>query len=135
MLEPSPNTDGQPEPSTRQPLPKPRDLAQQVDPSTRQGNAEVRARTVLKSQPKVRQTLMAEMRLLHSSLAEIQDASTLGDLTDSVLLHLANIAPQSELLVRAYGLGFQARELIEKGELEEAKNKIKFWLSRFAKLF
>lgn len=116
------------------PLPTPRELAAKVAPGARQGNQEDLARRVLRGEPKLRQCLMAEMRILHSSIAETSDTERLSELTTAVLFRLAEVAPQSELLVRAYGLGYQALGLLP-GSLDEAKEKLKFWLTRFAKLF
>lgn len=118
----------------RRVLPTPRELALQVSAEARQGKPEETAKNALRNDPKLRQTLMSEMRLLHSSLAEVHDAVKLSELTEAVLFRLAEVAPKAELLVRAYGLGYQARGVLE-SDLEEAKNKLKFWLTRFAKLF
>lgn len=115
-------------------LPTPKELARKVKPEARGGNAEATARNALKSDPQSRQALMAEMRVLHSCLGETDDTKRLLELTDGVLFRLAGLAPNSELLVRAYGLGYQARALVN-SDLVEAKKKLKFWLSRFAKLF
>lgn len=115
-------------------LPTPRELAAAVPASARQGNQEELARSVLRADPKLRQCLMAEMRLLHGTLAETTDTVRLRELTEAVLFRLAEVAPKAELLVRAYGLGFQSLGLLD-SNLDEAKSKLKFWLSRFAKLF
>lgn len=123
--------------STQEPeveLPTPRQLAAKVTSLARQGPAEERARNALKAQPELRQSLMSEMRTLHGSLGATNDPERLMTLTNGVLARLAEVAPNSELLVRAYGLGYQARGMIQ-GDLDEAKGKLKFWLSRFAKLF
>ena len=115
-------------------LPTPRELAARVSPQARQGNPEETARNALKSEPQTRQSLMAEMRLLHSSLGEVVEPQKILELTDAVLFRLAGVAPKAELLVRAYGLGYQARGMLP-SNLEEGKGKLKFWLTRFAKLF
>ena len=77
---------------------------------------------------------MNQMRQLHAALGSSTDPVQLGDLTDVVLLRLAQVAPKSELLVRAYGLGYQGRAMLTEN-IDEAKEKLKFWLTRFAKLF
>ncbi len=115
-------------------LPTPRELAAQVSPASRQGPPEVQAREALKRDPVFRKTLMAEMKQLHLALSRTNDAALLERLTDGVLLRLAEVAPAAELLVRAYALGYQSRDLLQ-GDLLEAKKKLAFWLSRFAKLF
>lgn len=120
-----------PEPTKR--LPTPRELASQVRPEARGGKQEDLARRSLREVPEIRKGLMSKMRSLHGALARA-DAPTLLEMTDAVLFELAEVAPRAELLVRAYGLGFQARELIS-GDLNEARSKLKFWLTRFAKLF
>jgi hypothetical protein len=77
---------------------------------------------------------MNQMRQLHVALGSSNDAARLLELTDGVLWQLARLAVESEMLVRAYGMGYQGRsQLME--NLEEAKEKLKIWLSRFAKLF
>lgn len=124
-----------PEPaSTEKVLPTPRELAAKVSAEARQGKPDEVARNALKASPDIRQQLMTEMRLLHGKLGELQDVAKLTELTDAVLFGLAEVAPKSELLVRAYGLGYQGRNLLE-SDLNEAKQKLKFWLGRFAKLF
>ncbi len=115
-------------------LPSPRDLAAKVDPRSRQGPPEVQAREALKADPVVRKALMAEMKQLHVALGKTNDLAILTKLTDGVLGKLAEVAPRSELLVRAYALGYQSRGLLQQ-DLGEAKKKLAFWLSRFAKLF
>ena len=82
----------------------------------------------------LRQNLMNQMRQLHAALSASDDPDQLGDLTEAVLHKLAQVAPQSELLVRAYGLGYQGRGMLSEN-VQEAKEKLKFWLTRFAKLF
>lgn len=111
----------------------PRELAAMILPDARQGKPEEVARNTLKSEPQIRGQLMAEMRALHGSLAGAETAKLIA-MTESILYLLAEVAPRSELLIRAYGLGHQARGLLD-GDLEEARNKLKFWLTRFAKLF
>lgn len=115
-------------------LPTPRELAAKVSPAARQGNQEELARNVLRGEPELRQCLMAEMRLLHSSLGETNEPERLAELTEAILFRLAEVAPQAELLVRAYGLGYQAMEQVST-DIDKAKEKLKFWLTRFAKLF
>ena len=114
-------------------LPTPRELAARILPEARQGKPEEVAKNALKSDPATRKQLMTEMRALHGSLAA-GDPAKLSAMTESVLFLLAEVAPKSELLVKAYGLGFQALGLLG-GNLDEARNKLKFWLTRFAKLF
>jgi hypothetical protein len=114
-------------------LPTPRELAASILPEARQGKPEEVARNALKSDPALRKQLMTEMRALHGSLAA-GDAQKLKKMTRSVLFLLAGAGPKSELLIRAYGLGFQAYGMID-GNLNDAKGKLKFWLTRFAKLF
>lgn len=92
------------------------------------------AKEALKQNPELRTALMGQMRQLHAALSSSNDPQQLGELTDVVLLRLAQVAPNSELLVRAYGLGYQGRGLLTEN-LDEAKEKLKFWLTRFAKLF
>ena len=115
-------------------LPTPRDLAARVSAEARAGVPEVVAKEALKQNPELRTALMGQMRQLHAALSSSNDPQQLGELTDVVLLRLAQVAPNSELLVRAYGLGYQGRGLLTEN-LDEAKEKLKFWLTRFAKLF
>ena len=123
------------EPTPEKPtLPTPRELASRVPPEARTGVPEVVAKEALKKSPELRQALMNQMRQLHAALGTSNDAGQLAELTDVVLLRLAQVAPHSELLVRAYGLGYQGRALLAEN-LGEAKEKLKFWLTRFAKLF
>ncbi len=121
-------------PPAKPALPTPRDLAAKVTAEARSGAPEVVAKEALKRDPELRQALMNQMRQLHAALGTSQDPEQLGELTDVVLLRLAQVAPYSELLVRAYGLGYQGRGLLTEN-LDEAKEKLKFWLTRFAKLF
>jgi VWA domain-containing protein/vault protein inter-alpha-trypsin-like protein len=114
-------------------LPTPRELASNILPEARQGQPEEVAKNALRSDPALRKQLMMEMRALHGSLAA-GDAEKLKSMTQSVLFLLADVAPKSELLVKAYHLGFQAIGMID-GNLNDAKGKLKFWLTRFAKLF
>lgn len=123
-----------PTPPPKPALPTPRDLAAKVTAEARSGAPEVVAKEALKRNPELRQTLMNQMRQLHAALGSSQNPEQLGELTDVVLLKLAQVAPHSELLVRAYGLGYQGRGLLTEN-LDEAKEKLKFWLTRFAKLF
>lgn len=120
------------EPEKRQLL-TPRELAAKILPEARQGKPEEVARNALKSEPALRKQLMMEMRALHGSLAA-GDAAKLRTMTESILFLLSEVAIRSELLVKAYGLGFQAFGMLD-GNLNEAKGKLKFWLTRFAKLF
>lgn len=115
-------------------LPTPRELAASVPPSARGGVPEAVAKDALRTDLQLRQNLMNEMRQLHAALSASDDPDRLGELTDAVLLRLAQIAPLSELLVRAYGLGYQGRGMLSEN-IQEAKEKLKFWLTRFAKLF
>ena len=119
---------------TQPKLPTPRELASQVSAQARTGQPEVRAKEALSADPQGRQQLMNQMRALHGALGSTNDVTQLTALTDVVLWQLAKIATESELLVRAYGLGYQGREMLSEN-LEEAKQKLKFWLTRFAKLF
>jgi hypothetical protein len=105
-----------------------------VTPEARTGVPEERARNALRKDPEARQLLMNQMRQLHAALGSSNDVARLTELTDVVLWHLAKLALESELLVRAYGMGYQGRGLLTEN-LDEAKEKLKFWLSRFAKLF
>lgn len=115
-------------------LPTPRDLAARITADARTGVPEERARMALRKDPEARQVLMSQMRQLHAALGSSNDLARLGAMTDVVLLQLARLAVESELLVRAYGLGYQGRALLMENP-DEAKEKLKFWLSRFAKLF
>lgn len=126
----------QPEPGApaRPSLPVPRELAARVSPEARTGPPEERARNALRKDPQARQLLMNQMRQLHAALSASSDVPRLTELTDVVLWQLARVAVESELLVRAYGLGYQSRALLTEN-LDEAKEKLKFWLTRFAKLF
>lgn len=130
---PAPVAPATPEPA-RPALPTPRDLAARVTPEARTGVPEERAKMALRKDPEARQVLMNQMRQLHAALGSSNDVARLGAMTDVVLLQLARVAVESELLVRAYGLGYQGRALLTEN-LDEAKEKLKFWLSRFAKLF
>ena len=115
-------------------LPTPAELAAAIKPSGRTKPVDGRARDVLRQNPEFRAELMKQMRQLHGILGESQDPGHLNRLTTIVLESLATVAPESELLTKAYGLGYQARTMLD-GNLTEAKKKLKFWLSRFAKLF
>lgn len=115
-------------------LPTPRDLAARISPDARTGVPEERARLALSKDPQARQLLMNQMRQLHAALGASNDVPRLAAMTDVVLLQLARVAVDSELLVRAYGLGYQGRALLTEN-LDDAKEKLRFWLSRFAKLF
>jgi hypothetical protein len=115
-------------------LPTPRDLAAMVSAEARTGVPEERAKNALRKDPEARQALMNQMRQLHGALGTSSDLARLTELTDVVLLQLARVAPESELLVRAYGMGYQGRGLLAEN-IDDAKEKLKFWLSRFAKLF
>lgn len=77
---------------------------------------------------------MNQMRQLHAALTSSNDIAALTSLTDAVLFGLARPALESELLIRAYGMGYQARAALAENPAE-AKEKLKLWLSRFAKLF
>ncbi len=112
----------------------PRDLAARITADARTGVPEERAKMALRKDPEARQQLMNQMRQLHAALSNSNDVPRLTELTDVVLWQLARVAVESELLVRAYGLGYQGRGLLTEN-LDEAKEKLKFWLSRFAKLF
>lgn len=143
-ISPPPQADVEPTPVSRSAssmdvpsrpkLPTPRELAAKVSAAARQGNQEELARNVLRGEPKLRQCLMAEMRILHSSIGETHEPERLAELTEAILFRLAEVAPKAELLVRAYGLGYQAVEQVNT-DMEKAKEKLKFWLTRFAKLF
>ena len=111
----------------------PRELAGRILPEARQGKPDEVAKNALKSEPATRKQLMTEMRALHGSLAS-GDPAKLRAMTESVLFLLADVGPKSELLIRAYGLGYQAHGMLD-GNLQEAREKLKFWLTRFAKLF
>ena len=124
----------QPAASAQPVLPTPRDLAARVSAEARTGVPEQRAKDALMKDPEGRKALMNQMRQLHGALGAINDVPKLIELTDVVLWQLARVAPDSELLVRAYGLGYQGRGLLTEN-LDEAKEKLKFWLTRFAKLF
>ena len=77
---------------------------------------------------------MAEMKMLHTSLGELNDAARLTELTDAILFRLADIAPKAKLLVQAYDRGYKAREALQ-ANTADGKQKLKVWLSQFAKLF
>ncbi len=115
-------------------MPTPQEMAAQISPQARGGDATQLARNALRANPEERQSLMNEMRLLHNAAGTINDPKMLSQLTEAVLRRLARIAVNSELLIKAYGLGYQALTLIDQ-DLNEAKQKLKFWLGRFAKLF
>ena len=108
-------------------------MAGRILPEARQGKPDEVAKNALKSEPATRKQLMTEMRALHGSLAS-GDPAKLRAMTESVLFLLADVGPKSELLIRAYGLGYQAHGMLD-GNLQEAREKLKFWLTRFAKLF
>jgi len=105
-----------------------------VTADARTGVPEERAKSALGKDPEARQLLMNRMRQLHAALGSSNDVPRLTELTDVVLWQLAKVAIDSELLVRAYGMGYQGRALLTEN-LDEAKEKLKFWLGRFAKLF
>jgi hypothetical protein len=131
---PPPAVASPPNPEPQPALPTPRDLAARVTAEARSGAPDERARAILRKDPEARQQLMNQMRQLHVALGSSNDAARLLELTDGVLWQLARLAVESEMLVRAYGMGYQGRsQLME--NLEEAKEKLKIWLSRFAKLF
>lgn len=115
-------------------LPSPRDLAARISADARTGNPEERAKLALRKNMEVRQALMTQMRQLHAALAGSNDVAQLTGLTDVVLWQLTAPAVDSELLIRAYGMGYQARAALAENP-QEAKEKLKLWLSRFAKLF
>ena len=115
-------------------LPSPRELAARISADARTGVPEERAKLALRKDMAVRQALMNQMRQLHAALASSNDVGQLTGLTDIVLHQLAEPALDSELLIRAYGMGYQARAALAENPAE-AKEKLKLWLSRFAKLF
>lgn len=117
-----------------EPLPTPQALAKMVTAAGMASPPEDVARQALREDPDFRQKLMQEMRVLHKALGDQSQDSSVSEMTDVVLRSLAEVAPQAKLLVQAYGLGYQARQLLA-DDLEAAKEKLRFWLGRFAKLF
>ena len=115
-------------------LPTARELAAKVTPEAMQGNPIDTAKSALRQDPMSRKTLMAEMKMLHTSLGELNDAARLTELTDAILFRLADIAPKAKLLVQAYDRGYKAREALQ-ANTADGKQKLKVWLSQFAKLF
>ena len=115
-------------------LPTARELAAKVTPEAMQGNPIDTAKSALRRDPMSRKTLMAEMKMLHTSLGELNDAARLSELADAILFRLAEVAPNAKLLVQAYDRGYKAREALQ-ANVADGKQKLKVWLSQFAKLF
>lgn len=144
---PEPISDPEPEPEKRiagfaknldapkpQELPTARELAKKVTPEAMQGNPIDTAKNALRGDPMTRKTLMAEMKMLHTSMTELTDVGRLTELTDAILFRLAELAPKAKLLVQAYDRGYKAREAMQ-SDINDGKQKLKVWLSQFAKLF